>query len=67
MTTDLSEHTYISPLGIYRIYRELAEDGKIPPGSRAWVRMEMIYEERLSMKEKEKCHPLNIDNKEESK
>ena len=27
MTTDLSEHTYISPLGIYRIYRKLAEDG----------------------------------------
>jgi hypothetical protein len=57
MPTNVSGGSYISRIGVYRIYRKLAKECKILKGSIAWGRMEKIYDS-MSKKEKAKISPL---------
>tara|TARA_R100001530_G_scaffold108078_1_gene75677 strand:+ start:306 stop:524 length:219 start_codon:yes stop_codon:yes gene_type:complete len=55
--TDMSCDSYISPTGVYLVYRKLAIERKIEMGSVVWERMETVYN-RLTKKEKNKYPPL---------
>ena len=57
MATNLSSDSYISPTGVYLVYRKLAIERKIEMGSVVWERMETVYN-RLTKKEKNKYQPL---------
>ena len=60
MPTGLGLGSYISNVGLYLIYRELAEEGRIPKKSRAWKRMKELFKQ-LSMLETTK-YPLIKEN-----